>query len=132
LGGRGRQISEFEASLVYKVSSRTARAIQRNPVSKKQKTNKQTNKQTKTKKRKKKRKEKNKLLVDMTTKRNLTNIQICSAGGQTQESLLFFFFFWFLRHLCSPGCPGTYFVDQAGLKLRNPPASASQVPFKDR
>jgi hypothetical protein len=40
---RGRQISEFEASLVYKVSSRTARAIQRNPVSK-NKTNKQTNK----------------------------------------------------------------------------------------
>jgi hypothetical protein len=37
LGGRGRQISEFEASLVYKVSSRTARAIKRNPVSKKQK-----------------------------------------------------------------------------------------------
>jgi hypothetical protein len=37
LGGRGRQISEFEASLVYKVSSRTARAIQRNPVSKNQK-----------------------------------------------------------------------------------------------
>jgi hypothetical protein len=32
LGGRGRWISEFEASLVYKVSSRTARAIQRNPV----------------------------------------------------------------------------------------------------
>jgi hypothetical protein len=48
LGGRGRQISEFEASLVYKVSSRTARAIQRNPVSKKQnKTIKQTNKTTK-------------------------------------------------------------------------------------
>jgi hypothetical protein len=38
LGGRGRQISEFEASLVYKVSSRTARAIQRNPVSEKNKT----------------------------------------------------------------------------------------------
>jgi hypothetical protein len=37
LGGRGRQISEFEASLVYKVSSRTARATQRNPVSKNQK-----------------------------------------------------------------------------------------------
>jgi hypothetical protein len=35
LGGRGRQISEFEAILVYRVSSRTARAIQRNPVSKK-------------------------------------------------------------------------------------------------
>jgi hypothetical protein len=38
LGGKGRRISEFEASLVYKVSSRTARAIQRNPVSKKTKT----------------------------------------------------------------------------------------------
>jgi hypothetical protein len=25
------------------------------------------------------------------------------------------------------GCPGTHSVDQAGLKLRNPPASASQV-----
>jgi hypothetical protein len=33
LGGRGRWISEFQASLVYKVSSRTARATQRNPVS---------------------------------------------------------------------------------------------------
>jgi hypothetical protein len=47
LGGRGRQISEFEASLVYKVSSRTARATQRNPVSKTKKK----------KKRKKKKKE---------------------------------------------------------------------------
>jgi hypothetical protein len=26
------------------------------------------------------------------------------------------------------GCPGTHFVDLAGLKLRNLPASASQVP----
>jgi hypothetical protein len=34
--GRGRRISEFKASLVYKVSSRTARATQRNPVSKNQ------------------------------------------------------------------------------------------------
>jgi hypothetical protein len=32
-GGRGRRISEFEASLVYRGSSRTARATQRNPVS---------------------------------------------------------------------------------------------------
>jgi hypothetical protein len=37
LGSRGRQISEFEASLVYKMSPRTARATQRNPVSKNQK-----------------------------------------------------------------------------------------------
>jgi hypothetical protein len=43
LGGRGRWISEFEASLVYKVRSRTARVTQRNPVSKTKK-KKQTNK----------------------------------------------------------------------------------------
>jgi len=29
--------------------------------------------------------------------------------------------------LCSPGCPGTHSVDQAGLELRNPPASACRV-----
>jgi hypothetical protein len=29
--------------------------------------------------------------------------------------------------LCSLGCPGTHSVDQAGLELRNPPASASWV-----
>jgi hypothetical protein len=50
-----------------------------------------------------------------------------------------YFLFWFCfgfgfgfgfqdrASLYSPGCPGTHFVDQAGLKLRNPPASASQV-----
>jgi hypothetical protein len=37
LGDRGRQTSEFKASLVYKVSSRTTRATQRNPVSEKNK-----------------------------------------------------------------------------------------------
>jgi hypothetical protein len=65
-GDRGRRISEFEASLVYKVSSRAARATQRNPVSKKPKTNKQTNKnkkkpkKPKTQKQNKKQKTKNK------------------------------------------------------------------------
>jgi hypothetical protein len=29
--------------------------------------------------------------------------------------------------LCSPGCPRTHSVYQVGLKLRNPPASASRV-----
>jgi hypothetical protein len=43
LGGRGRWISEFEASLVYKVSSRTARAIQRNPVFKTKQNNNNKN-----------------------------------------------------------------------------------------
>jgi hypothetical protein len=47
LGGRGKRISEFEASLVYKVSSRTARVIQRNPVSKNQKTKKPNQNKTK-------------------------------------------------------------------------------------
>jgi hypothetical protein len=46
LGGRGRQISEFEASLVYRVSSRTAPTAQRNPVLKNKK-QKPKNKQNK-------------------------------------------------------------------------------------
>jgi hypothetical protein len=54
LGGRGRRISEFEASLVYKVSSRTARAIQRKPVLKNQKT----------KKKKKEKKKRNRIFGD--------------------------------------------------------------------
>jgi hypothetical protein len=45
LGRQRQEDSEFEASLVYRVSSRTARATQRNPVSKnKTKQNKQTKK----------------------------------------------------------------------------------------
>jgi hypothetical protein len=48
LGVRGRRISEFEASLVYKVSSRIARAIQRNPVSKNKTKTKTKNKNDKT------------------------------------------------------------------------------------
>ena len=41
--GRGRWISEFKASLVYKVNSRTARAARRNPVSKNKQTKPKTN-----------------------------------------------------------------------------------------
>ena len=37
MGGRGKQITEFQASLVYRLRSRTARATQRNPVSEKTK-----------------------------------------------------------------------------------------------
>jgi hypothetical protein len=53
--------------------------------------------------------------------------------GLVWFGLVWFGLVWFglvLRDrvsLCSPGCPGTHFVDQAGLKLGNPPASASQV-----
>jgi hypothetical protein len=41
--------------------------------------------------------------------------------------VLVFGFFRDRVSLCSPGCPGTHSVDQADLKLRNPPASASWV-----
>jgi hypothetical protein len=44
LGGRGRQISEFKASLVYRVNSRTDKATKRNPVLN-NKNKKQTNKE---------------------------------------------------------------------------------------
>jgi hypothetical protein len=55
---------------------------------------------------------------------------------------LFFFSFLFLSFFCdrvslySPGCPGTHSVEQAGLKLRNLPASGffftinSQIPVE--
>jgi hypothetical protein len=64
LRGKGRRISEFEASLVYRVSSRTARATQRNPVSK----NKKKNKKKRKKERKKERKE------ERASKPNVCNI----------------------------------------------------------
>jgi hypothetical protein len=35
--------------------------------------------------------------------------------------------FWDRVSLCSPGCPETHFVDQAGLELKSLPVSASQV-----
>jgi hypothetical protein len=50
LESRGRRISEFEASLVYRVSSRTASATQRNPVSKNQKEEEEEEKKKKKKK----------------------------------------------------------------------------------
>jgi hypothetical protein len=53
LGGRDKQISEFKTSLVYRVSSRTARATQRNPVSKNKNKNKTKNKKEKRKRKKK-------------------------------------------------------------------------------
>jgi hypothetical protein len=42
---RGRQISEFQASLLYIVSSRTAKATQRNTISKNQPTNQNNKKE---------------------------------------------------------------------------------------
>jgi hypothetical protein len=48
----------------------------------------------------------------------------------TARNIDFFFFFLVFQDrvsLYSPGCPGTHSVEQAGLKLRNPSASASRV-----
>jgi hypothetical protein len=49
--------------------------------------------------------------------------------------ILIYIYFYFLVFrdrvsLCGPGCPGTHCVDQAGLELRNPPASASSAGIK--
>jgi hypothetical protein len=68
LGGRGRRISEFKASLVYRVNSRTVRATQRNPVLKNQR--KEKKRKEKKRKEKKRREEKRKeiVIVTMVTK----------------------------------------------------------------
>jgi hypothetical protein len=50
LVGRGRRTSDFEASLVYRVSSRRVRAAQRNPVQKKKKKKKEKKERKKEKK----------------------------------------------------------------------------------
>ena len=41
--------------------------------------------------------------------------------------IFFFVVFWDRVSLYSPGCPGNHLVDQAGLELRNLPASDSRV-----
>jgi hypothetical protein len=66
--------------------------------------------------------------------------RLISAAGSTLSDVpaieifiylfIYLFIFWIFETglLCvSPGCPGTHSVDQAGLGLRNLPASASQV-----
>jgi hypothetical protein len=49
------------------------------------------------------------------------------SGGELFFCLFVCLFFRDRVSLYSPGCPGTHSVDQAGLELRNPPASVSQV-----
>jgi hypothetical protein len=54
------------------------------------------------------------------------------TGERTHEKghVMKVFFFLDFRDrvsLCSPGCPETHSVEQTGLELGNPPASASQV-----
>jgi hypothetical protein len=57
-----------------------------------------------------------------------TAVKKCYDQGNSYKRKLFYFIFFQDRvSLYSPGCPGTHSVDQAGLELRNLPASASQV-----
>jgi hypothetical protein len=103
LGGRGRWISEFEASLVYKVSSRTARATQRNPVSKNK------TKQNKTKKKTKTKTEKLKAIL-----RHLYSMA-GPVATQLPHHFLSLFFFFFPQPIWSPPHMGSF------LELPVPP-----------
>jgi hypothetical protein len=57
----------------------------------------------------------------------LKNSDILSNHTNFVCLFVWFVFFQDRVSLSSPGCPGTHSVDQAGLKIRNLPASASQV-----
>jgi hypothetical protein len=60
----------------------------------------------------------------------LLGIELRISGGAVSAIIIIIIIimvFWDRVSLCSPGCPGTHFVDQAGLKFRNPSASASRV-----
>jgi hypothetical protein len=66
------------------------------------------------------------------TFRSHFSVHLYSAHGACMgfcplNYLLFLFKFFKTGFLCSPGCPGIHSVDQAGLELRDLPASASQV-----
>jgi hypothetical protein len=61
----------------------------------------------------------------------LTQLFVCSVGVFVVVVLLLLVG-WFLVFrgrvsMCSHRWPGTHSIDQDGLELRNPPASASQV-----
>jgi cation transport ATPase len=94
LGGRDGQISEFEASLVYRVSSRTAKATQRNLVSKTKKKKKKKKKERKKEKGKKERKEKEKHIM-------------CVIGGSI---VLIFLFDNIAFHLWIQASFGVFFI----------------------
>jgi hypothetical protein len=54
------------------------------------------------------------------------------VGGNQALGFIYLFYFIFLVFRdrvsqCSPGCPGTHSVDQAGLELRNLPAGTGFI-----
>jgi hypothetical protein len=55
------------------------------------------------------------------------SVRVSPASATLFVCLFVCLFFRDRVSLGSPGCPGTHSVDQAGLKLRDLPASASQV-----
>jgi hypothetical protein len=57
----------------------------------------------------------------------LVGVLLLWTDSIAKAALFVFLVFWERVSLYSPGCPGTHSVDQAGLELRNLPASASQV-----
>jgi hypothetical protein len=72
------------------------------------------------------------LHVMVTQNHTIISLLFHNCNFATVLILLFVLFCWFLVYrdrvsLCSPDCSGTHSVDQAGLELRNLPASASQV-----
>jgi hypothetical protein len=69
--------------------------------------------------------------MEMEEGKSHTKTPPATRSLQAYSVLFCFVLFWFLVFrdrvsLYSPGCPGTHFVDQAGLELRNLPASAFQ------
>jgi hypothetical protein len=68
-----------------------------------------------------------KLILESLSRERHIGVDGGSSLVQSDIVLVYIFFFWDRVSLYRPGCPGTHSVDQAGLELRNPPASASRV-----
>jgi hypothetical protein len=68
-------------------------------------------------------------LVPLTDAQKQLSLESCSQSFRDHLPMFFYLFIFFQDRLflCSPGCPETHFVDQAGLELRNPPSTASRV-----
>jgi hypothetical protein len=88
LGDRGRWISEFKVSLVYKVSSRTARATQRNCLENKQKTKPNQTKPNQTKQNKTKKPKKPKKRIILLPKHKFITISSEKSGGDHSQIVL--------------------------------------------
>jgi hypothetical protein len=58
----------------------------------------------------------------MTTKEKVRTVLFFLLSSFVFVFVVFVFVFRDRVSLCSPGCPGTHFVDQAGLKPRNSPS----------